>query len=588
MVSLTEKVLIKNSIEMEDKIDMSFPAIKFNPATIAKLAEMERQACEVVFENIIEEIKKVVGENVKDLNLDIGLFGSIRIKDRRAVHYPCEKVKSGHGFGQKKATIKSLFQKEQMPKKLPTLNESGFEKLPDNSFNESQSKLPAHRPRAAHDLDKSTLNRSIVDKYSGSFRMQDEPEVQGESLESPTRRYKKHQIVLKKEMLGAGLDPLNKEQDFSVLAKTGKNLMAAHFVKPGSTAARYPPIINAFSRTLASPICSSPFPLPLPHRIGSNLSIKCGGLYIHPEKKSLIYENTYLHGFETTNEYKENLASDKEEILYGQMLLNEDVPEVVNLNYREKKELETKVLRKKLVYERYMGYISNEIENSHISNIKAVWVDRIINNITLYNEIKPFQEEIPDFVVLDTELVEEIVHTNLEEVVADYYRAMKKSITDYVLLDDNERKRLGIKMIFQPVSYWGSQTHNAPIVPIEEREENAKNRDFLTSDLLLCSSATWSILDIWQIEYRDKCKLLHLPKKGEPRSTIHEFIASQTDNISRCKGVFQSEFCKAVSSIYDKEIQSFNGNEYYIKKFCETNAILLSNIVREIIYEAIA
>lgn len=116
-------------------------------------------------------------------------------------------------------------------------------------------------------------------------------------MESPTRRYKKHQIILKKEMLGAGLDPLNKEQDFSVLAKTGKNLMAAHFVKPGSTATRFPPIINAFSRTLASPICSSPYPLPLPHRIGSNLSLKCVGLYIHPEKKTLIYENTYLHGF---------------------------------------------------------------------------------------------------------------------------------------------------------------------------------------------------------------------------------------------------------------------------------------------------
>ena len=101
-------------------------------------------------------------------------------------------------------------------------------------------------------------------------------------MESPTRRFKKHQITMKKEMLGAGLDPLNKEQDFSVLAKTGKNLMAAHFVKPGSTKVRYPPIINSFSRTLASPINSSPFPLPLPHRIGSNLSLKCVGLYIHP------------------------------------------------------------------------------------------------------------------------------------------------------------------------------------------------------------------------------------------------------------------------------------------------------------------
>lgn len=107
---------------MDDRIDMSFPTIKFNPATIAKLAEMEKQACEVIFENIIEEIKKIISENVKDLTLDLGLFGVIRIKDRRAIHQPCEKIKSGPGFGQKKTTIKSLFQKEQLPKKLPTLN----------------------------------------------------------------------------------------------------------------------------------------------------------------------------------------------------------------------------------------------------------------------------------------------------------------------------------------------------------------------------------------------------------------------------------------------------------------------------------
>ena len=140
-------------------------------------------------------------------------------------------------------------------------------------------------------------------------------------------------------MLGAGLDPLNKDQDFSVMAKTGKNLMAAHFVKPNVTKTRYPPIINVFSRTLASPICSSPFPLPLPHRIGSNLSLKCVGLYIHPDKKVLMYESTYLHGFETAAEFKEEVASEKEEILYGQVLLNENTEEIRRLSYRDKKEL---------------------------------------------------------------------------------------------------------------------------------------------------------------------------------------------------------------------------------------------------------
>lgn len=107
---------------MEDKIDMSFPTIKFNPATISKIAEIDKLTCETVFENIFEEIKKVIGENIKDLVLDVGLFGTIKIKDRKAVHNPCEKLKSSNVFGQKKTTIKSLFQKEQVPKKLPSLN----------------------------------------------------------------------------------------------------------------------------------------------------------------------------------------------------------------------------------------------------------------------------------------------------------------------------------------------------------------------------------------------------------------------------------------------------------------------------------
>lgn len=92
---------------------------------------------------------------------------------------------------------------------------------------------------------------------------------------------------------------------------------------------------------------------------------------------------------------------------------------------------------------------------------------------------------------------------------------------------------------------------------------------------MLCSSATWSILHSWEIDFKDRCKLLNLPKKGDPRQTIAEFFKIQVDHIARAKNVFQNEFCKTVANIYDKEIQSFNGNEFYILKFCKTNATLL-------------
>ena len=57
-----------------------------------------------------------------------------------------------------------------------------------------------------------------------------------------------------------------------------------------------------------------------------------------------------------------------------------------------------------------MNYIANEIESTHIANIKAVWIDSVINNITAFNEIKPFQEEIADFAILETDIAESIIH----------------------------------------------------------------------------------------------------------------------------------------------------------------------------------
>lgn len=121
IICLTEKFLIKNSMEMEDKTDLSFPTIKVNSVAISKLAEIEKQATEIILDNIFEEIKKIIAENPKDLLIDMSQFGKLRIKDRRVVHEPNEKPKSSSITTFKKTTIKSLLQKEY-PKKLPTLN----------------------------------------------------------------------------------------------------------------------------------------------------------------------------------------------------------------------------------------------------------------------------------------------------------------------------------------------------------------------------------------------------------------------------------------------------------------------------------
>lgn len=47
-------------MEMDDKTDLSFPTIKTNSIAISKLAEIEKQATEIILDNIFEEIKKII------------------------------------------------------------------------------------------------------------------------------------------------------------------------------------------------------------------------------------------------------------------------------------------------------------------------------------------------------------------------------------------------------------------------------------------------------------------------------------------------------------------------------------------------
>jgi nucleoid DNA-binding protein len=75
-------------MEMDDKTDLSFPTIKVNSVAVSKLAEIEKQATEIILDNIFEEIKKIVAENPKDLLIDLSSFGKLRIKDRRVMHEP--------------------------------------------------------------------------------------------------------------------------------------------------------------------------------------------------------------------------------------------------------------------------------------------------------------------------------------------------------------------------------------------------------------------------------------------------------------------------------------------------------------------
>jgi len=167
-----------------------------------------------------------------------------------------------------------------------------------------------------------------------------------------------------------------------------------------------------------------------------------------------------------------------------------------------------------------MSYLTGEIDSSHIAPIRLYWIDNVIALTSSFTERRPFEENNPQLLLLDEETVQHIIHDNLDIVTTDYFLAMKKSILDYVLLDLNERKRLGINYVHKPVPFWGTEKSRAVVADHDWRANYHQHKAELLQELVICSASTWGMMHCWEIEFRPQCKLLLLPRKGDPRMTI--------------------------------------------------------------------
>lgn len=81
-----------------------------------------------------------------------------------------------------------------------------------------------------------------------------------------------------------------KNQEFSLLANNPAALMKQTFKKPGKAASRYPPVIDAFSRTLAAPISSERHYFSVCHKIGTNFTPSAKGFFIDTDSRVIKYK----------------------------------------------------------------------------------------------------------------------------------------------------------------------------------------------------------------------------------------------------------------------------------------------------------
>jgi dynein heavy chain len=114
--------------------------------------------------------------------------------------------------------------------------------------------------------------------------------------------------------------------------------------------------------------------------------------------------------------------------------------------------------------------------------------------------------------------MEKMMNKMLNEINEEYYDSVRKAILDYVLKDDNEKLRIGIMTIFDPIKDYGENLFMG-LEPDNEWRENVNiARDEISHNLVINSKATLKLMDLWK-KY-EKMHFLILPSKSNPTMTI--------------------------------------------------------------------
>lgn len=347
--------------------------MKISYPSIAKLSDLDKTLITTAINNIITEIIELISLQ-NNIELDLGQFGKFLLKDKNIQFIPSFKIKSNQSSN--KQTVQGLMgwnlKKNQSQLLSPIKNDQIQESPSQPRFDKQNIGKLLEKPFATPE--KSEFKANLLSNKisaSGLFSKTFTKTYFENQKMSPTRRYNRpDEINLKPEMLGAGTDPLAKNQDFSLLAHSGKELISAQFKKPPFAKIRFPPILDKFSRTLAAPICSQKYNLSVSSRIGGNFTEEAKRLYIDYDSKIIKVARM--------KDNKVNFTAN-EDLLQLCATLEEELMVVVEKS--ENPELLKRLRAKKVCYERYNSYIQNEIGIENVAVIKPVWITDILELI---------------------------------------------------------------------------------------------------------------------------------------------------------------------------------------------------------------
>ena len=529
-----------NETVEESKEKNSRPSVKPNYSAISKISDKDKQIVQANLTNMFQLIGELLSDT-GNVEVDLGVLGKFSSINRSLIYSSMntQKPSALHGY----QTVKGLMDLGK-DGKYYTGKPGGLE--------------PLVRPPHEDDQDESREPLiSMTEQLYGSFKSK--TLISGAS---PIRRFKKPRGDGKiiNTLLGAGENPQAKEQEFSVMASNPSMLMSMSFKKAGKAKSRFPPVIDPFSRTLSAPITSMRTYLSVSHRIGTNYSPASKGYYVDVDHRMIKYKSIFSKNKPFLSSEKETveLASEQEEY---EGLMNPDNAD------------SDKIQARKDSYNRYMLYIDEEIPVDMIAPIRVYWINHIL-------------ELIPaDLHAIDPSRVTALVDSMLKEMNENYYNAVKKSILDYILKDENEMKRLEIYQVLNTPIDWGDNYYKG-IEPEEEWKQNVMMARMLMSENLCIwsqASLTLSLMELWQ--HFENLLFVDLPSPRKEPVPLSRFSKAQHDKATEVKTKLSSDWNKKVVDILRKELENMDGDQ--TKVFFESVGTLMANQVRDLVTKSI-
>ena len=533
----------KMEIEADIKIGATagLPSIRLSHQTIAKDCELDKQTVNLCLSNVFQFIGELLAEG-RNVEIDLSPFGKLKGLKRDVVFTPPIKKQAVHG----KQTVKTLFDLNSEPKTKE--DDKSQEEIKLAGLGESSIIAMSPVKQGAKTTTQAELSASSVYKS-----------IQFSGL-SPTRRFKKPEgsgQVLG-SMLSAGVDPLAVSHEYSFLAKDTDKLMKTFFKRPPNAAARLPPVLDQFSRTVAAPITSQKHYFSVCHKVASHYTMSSRGLYVDPESRQVKYKlieddgtklNMMARSYvEPATEEEEYLAATKGE-----------------------PELKYKVDARKRAYERYRAYIEQEIANEAVAPINNMWIAKVTQKVPMKS--------------LSPERTNEMLNYMFEEITRDYYNSVKKAIIDYTLKNVREKERLGLPLSFMAPSDYGSK----PFIGIEPSEEWRNNAVMgaikMRDTLCVFNRATLELMKLWQ-DY-EKALFVELPTEFEHKF-IDTFVKDQKSRMEVVKNKLSKEWHEQAAGILQREIANVPEEPSELRKsFFDAIATLMSNQARSLVEDSI-